>query len=473
YIYILYVYIIVFSHSVKKKATRLKASMECAIHVKEKESTNGQDVTDLMTCSLEMPHYKKDWSGQFEIQWYRNYYNSSQRIAIEDACDSTYVLSADDIGAMIQVGVTSVLNKDVKEYSSMIGPVHLSKTISDLVCQHLEKLSTNHDIEFQLTPNPVDATTMALLSAHLQKSKTLVIHFNRQKVKLRNSKNITILKQSYNSGLRIKLHAYSHFSTSASDVKDTLSETGAPISIRFKQSGETFQLLAKTDVERELLAILLRTCCQQAQNDSHPNIRVYQHVKNSNEMESFELGAQSTAAANTEQAFISKMLEPYYKSKRQSGTNGSTTVSRKATLTADSTSHLDFFSFSSDIPTSAMASPTTARDKGKDKDVSTTLRDVDDLFPLFESNDPATQQASSGEGGGGTEANENDKSGAWKKLELIDASQAKVATEEDLAKVSFEMAPGPGSKTRKKTGKQAFVSKKKNMLLRLLIPIHN
>ncbi|ETO21920.1 hypothetical protein RFI_15284 [Reticulomyxa filosa] len=76
-----------------------------------------------------------------------------------------------------------------------------------------------------------------------------------------------------------------------------------------------------------------------------------------------------------------------------------------------------------------------------------------------------TGGASSGdtasEGGGELQEGEDEaNNGAWKRMEFIDASQAKVATEEDLAKVSLDMAPAPGVASKKKKGKKPSVQKK-------------
>ncbi|ETO21921.1 hypothetical protein RFI_15285, partial [Reticulomyxa filosa] len=234
----------------------LKKSMQC--HICVKESKDETDVTNLMMCTLEMPNYenKGDLSGHVDIQWYRSC--NTEMLAIENACGVNYLLCADDIGSMIQVSVTSKANKDVTERSTMIGPIQINKKSSKTIHEHLERMA-KHDIEFTLTPDP---STMALLSTHLQKSKTVVLHLNRQKVKIRNSKNTTIQKESYNTGMKLKIHASGDDTTNG---KASLEAIPAPFTIWLKQGPQAYKFLAKTTFERDILAILLRTYCHQLQ----------------------------------------------------------------------------------------------------------------------------------------------------------------------------------------------------------------
>ncbi|ETO19447.1 spore coat protein sp96 [Reticulomyxa filosa] len=576
----------------------MKKSMQCHIRVNN-NSKDQRHVTNLMMCTLEMPNYKNkgDLSGHFDIQWYRSC--NTEMLPIENACSVNYLLCADDIGSMIQVGIISKANKDVKEHSTMIGPIMINKKSSEMIHECLEKMS-KHDIEFQLVPDPTDATTMALLSTHLQKSKTLVLHLNRQKVKIRNNKNTTVQKESYSTGMRVKLHAIGDDNT-LNEKQSSESAASAAFTIWLKQGPQAFKFLAKSSFERDTLAILLRTYCQQLKSAADQDISIYQHVRAANEASNLAeinggTGPAGEKTLSNDENLISKMLEPYSKNRSPAiGSASAAAAGRKATLSTSA-------SGVSRAPGDAEASVSNA---SWGDDGSTNASHIDELFPSFDSNElpanpnqpktkshrsaeynnvanassavntgsvtrltvttppassatitiPATATTTStstattstatattttatatttttaatanianasamsttspttstraaraptgsnrnlepvaaddanggadtaSEGGGELQLgedeadkmkamhntnyclmdkkkNNNHRSGAWKRMEFIDASQAKIATEEDLAKVALDMAPAPvATSTRKKKPKKAIAQK--------------
>lgn len=226
-------------------------------HAKANGNGNGKkgklDNCNLCIATLRFYDDSVDTS-RITVQWKRSYY--TQLLPIKNATKAKYMLSSDDIGSILKVEVRSKDNPDCYETALLPnGPVKMADVCARTAENNLLKISKQH-LEFTVEPDLSDANTLKLLGAAMKsaKSKFLVLHLNKDKVKLRTLKNSTIgeNKDQYNDAMKVSLSALN------------------PNRFSLRLSRERkYVFFTKTPLQRDNIAILLRCYIERLNQQRH------------------------------------------------------------------------------------------------------------------------------------------------------------------------------------------------------------
>merc|ERR1719420_916190 len=167
--------------------------------------------------------------------------------------------------------------------------------------ENLLKIGKQH-IEFTVEPDLSDANTQKLLGAAMKsaKSKVLVLHLNKDKVKLRTLKNSTIgeNKDQYNDAMKVSLSALN------------------PNRFSLRLSRERkYVFFTKTPLERDNIAILLRCYIERLnQQRRGGSLLCNFYLRLNNERTNYSAlhkkGAGDAADTLTRDQLVSKILAP-------------------------------------------------------------------------------------------------------------------------------------------------------------------
>ena len=230
------------------------------------------------------------------IQWNRSYF--TQLLSIKNANKTSYRISADDIGSIIKCEVRSKDNPDCYETAILKnGPVKMNKICTKIVQENLLKIA-KQQIEFRVEPDLSESNTSKLLSKIMKntKDKQLILHFNKDKIKLRTPKNSTIDKEQYNNSMKITLSAMN------------------PNRFSFKfSSSKKYVFLTKTPLQRDNIAILLRCYIERLQRNNN-NFLCEFYLRLSNEKTNNDILNKNNSINNgdtlTRDQLITKILAP-------------------------------------------------------------------------------------------------------------------------------------------------------------------
>jgi len=242
--------------------------------------------------------------GELTIQWNRSYF--TQLIPIKNAHRERYQLSADDVGSIIKVEVRSKDNPDCYETAVLKhGPIRMHSSCIRMAEENLQKIQKQH-IEFAVEPDLNDKKTQQLLAPQLQsaKSKTLILHFNKDKVKLRTPRNATIEKAEYNDLMKMALSALNP----------------CRFSLRLSEQRK-YVFLSRTPMERDNMAILLRCYIEKLKVERAVNggFQCYFYLRSSNERTNADILNKSGGGngdALTRDQLVSKILAPISSNRR-------------------------------------------------------------------------------------------------------------------------------------------------------------
>merc|ERR1712130_55676 len=179
------------------------------------------------------------------------------------------------------------------------GPIAMRKECADMVEENLLKINKQH-IEFEVEPDLSDSVTAKLISANSKsvKGKILILHFNKDKIKLRTPKNTTIEKEQYNDSMKITLSAIN------------------PKRFSFKlSSSKKYVFLTKTALDRDNIAIFLRCYIERLQRNNLFLCEFYLRLSNerrNNEIlnrDQMGMGTNSIITLTRDQ-LVSKILAP-------------------------------------------------------------------------------------------------------------------------------------------------------------------
>jgi len=253
--------------------------------------------TNLSVATLKWHDPEATDRGQLTIQWNRSYF--TELIPIKNANRDRYQLSADDIGSIIKVEVRSKDNPDCFETAVLKhGPIRMHSSCIRMAEDNLVKIQKQH-IEFVVTPDLSESNTAKLLASHLQsaKSQDLILHFNKDKVKLRTHKNATIEKREYNDLTKMTL--------SAMNPKR--------FSLRLSQERK-YVFMSKSPLERDHMAILLRCYIEKlkVEKSPHGGFQSYFYLRSSNERTNSDLMDKlgGNGETLTRKDLISNILAP-------------------------------------------------------------------------------------------------------------------------------------------------------------------
>eukprot|EP01084_Bolivina_argentea_P285341 489304_1 len=275
---------------------KLKCFIDIQIPNEFKENNNNNNNnnnTNLCELKLEFLDNTIDINNEISIQWNRSYF--TDLIPIKNANKLSYKLSADDIGSIIKVEVRSKNNPECYETSILKnGYIKMNKLCKKIVTENLLKI-TKQQIEFQVEPDLSDLNTSKQITKKLlNNSKYLILHFNKDKIKLRNNKNNTIDKEQYNDSMKIIL---SSINTNR-------------FSFKFS-STKKYVFFTKTSLERDNIAILLR-CYIEKLKLRYDDNQLY--LRLSNEKKNYEILNKSKGNNNyntlTRDQLVSKILAP-------------------------------------------------------------------------------------------------------------------------------------------------------------------
>merc|ERR1712176_872835 len=163
------------------------------------------------------------------------------------------------------------------------------------ICQRIVQdnlVKIKQHIEFQIEPDLTESNTSKLLSSHLKSTKTklLILHFNKDKIKLRTPKNATIDKEQYNDSMKIILSAIN------------------PNRFSFKfSSTKKYVFLTKTPLERDNIAILLR-CYIERLKRTNNNFLCEFYLRLNHERLNKNVGSNDNTL--TRDQLVSKILAP-------------------------------------------------------------------------------------------------------------------------------------------------------------------
>merc|ERR1712154_80322 len=176
-----------------------------------------------------------------------------------------------------------------------MGPISMHKQCADVVQENLLKVN-KQQIEFEVEPDLSDANTAKLISSNSKnvKGKVLILHFNKDKIKLRTPKNSTIEKEQYNDSMKIILSAMN------------------PKRFSFKlSSSKKYVFLAKSGLDRDNIAIFLRCYIERLQrNESflcEYYLRLSNERRNNEILNRDQMGGIITL---TRDQLVSKILAP-------------------------------------------------------------------------------------------------------------------------------------------------------------------
>jgi len=411
---------------------KIQETLKCFVKVdnEQKNANSNANYTNLTVAKLESLDESLD-ASTISVQWNRSYF--TQLIPIKNANKREYLLSADDIGSIIKAEVRSKDNPDCYEMAVLKhGPVAMSKVCADMVQENLVKIN-KQQIEFEVEPDVSDAATAKLMSAHSKsvKGKELVLHFNKDKIKLRTPKNSTIEKEEYNDSMGITLSALN------------------PRRFSFKLSGSRkYVFFAKSGSDRDNICIFLRCYIERLQRNNSSLCEFY--LRLANERKNHEIvnrDQMGSIITLTRDQLVSKILAPI------------------------SSNPGYLHSFQSNASMNGMLNAPISN--GAEPSQESAQYDVDQIFPDFngdskveteqeEQTTTATVTADDitfdDEDVPDLEA-QNAHKKAWKSLQFVE--NAKVATDQDLQKVSFGPAPPSKAKKKKKTKKKSKKKKKK------------
>merc|ERR1712176_1472620 len=412
---------------------KIQETLKCFVKVdnEQKNANSNANYTNMTVVKLEFLDESLD-ASTISVQWNRSYF--TQLIPIKNANKREHLLSADDIGSIIKVEVRSKDNPDCYETAVLKnGPVAMSKACADLVQENLVKIN-KQQIEFEVEPDVSDAATAKLMSAHSKsvKGKELVLHFNKDKIKLRTPKNSTIEKEEYNDSMGITLSALN------------------PRRFSFKLSGSRkYVFFAKSGSDRDNICIFLRCYIERLQRNNSSLCEFY--LRLANERKNHEIvnrDQMGSIITLTRDQLVSKILAPIssnpgylHSFQSNASMNGmlNAPISNGAEPSQESAQYdVDqiFPDFNGDSKVETEQQEQTA----------TTTVTADDI--TFDDEDVQDLEA------------QNAHKKAWKSLQFVE--NAKVATDQGLQKVSFGPAPtsSKGKKKKKKTKKKSKKKKK-------------
>merc|ERR1719242_2273152 len=225
---------------------KIQEKLKCYIQLEGPKgtSTKGSALNpNLSIATLKWldPDASEQDRGDLTIQWNRSYF--TELLPIKNANRMAYTLSADDIGSILKVEVRSKDNPDCYETAMLKhGPIRMHAASIRTAEDNLLKIQKQH-IEFTVEPDLSESNTAKLLSSQLQtaKTKTLILHFNKDKVKLRTPRGATIEKREYNDAMKMTLSAMNP----------------NRFSLRLSPDRK-YVFLSKSPMERDNMAILLR-----------------------------------------------------------------------------------------------------------------------------------------------------------------------------------------------------------------------
>merc|ERR1719242_166158 len=283
---------------------KTQQKLKCYIEVQgpngsgsSRDKRRGALNTNLSVATLKWHDPEATDRGELTIQWNRSYF--TELIPIKNANRERYQLSADDIGSIMKVEVRSKENPDCFETAVLKhGPIRMPSSCIRMAEDNLVKIQKQY-IEFVVTPDLSESNTAKLLSSHLQsaKSQDLILHFNKDKVKLRTHKNATIEKREYNDLTKMTLSAMNP----------------NRFSLRLSQERK-YVFLSKSPLERDNMAILLRCYIEKlkVEKSPHGGFQSYFYLRSSNERTNSDLMDKlgGNGETLTRKDLISNILAP-------------------------------------------------------------------------------------------------------------------------------------------------------------------
>eukprot|EP01083_Nonionella_stella_P306250 1071832_1 len=285
------------THSVIDKLIqneKVQEKLKCFIKVEANEAkSNAKEVTNLSVLRLEFLDASID-AKSISIQWNRSYF--TELINIKNANATKYKVSADDIGSIIKVEVRSKDNPECYQTAVLKhGAIKMHGQCTKTVEENLLKIA-KQQIEFEISPDLSDATTEKLISKATSAAKqSMILLFNKDKIKLRTHKNVTIDKEQYNDSMKMTLSAIS--------------------SNRFSfklSSSKKYVFLTKTAMQRDSIAILLRSYIERLRRNTH-NVLCELYLRISNERRNYETLNKAKGLGDnalTRDQLVSKILAP-------------------------------------------------------------------------------------------------------------------------------------------------------------------
>eukprot|EP01083_Nonionella_stella_P309909 1099238_1 len=265
---------------------KLQEKLKCFIRVEENE----RKVCNLSVLRVEFLDASVDVKS-ISFQWKRSY--GTELMSIKNANATQYKLSADDIGSIIHVEVRS---EDHPEYyqSAVLehGAIQMHAACSKTVQENMLKIK-KQQIEFEIAPDLSDAATETFVSSNSKASATggqqsMILLFNKDKIKWRTHKNVTVDKEKYNDSMKMTL-------ATTSDQRFSLKLS----------SSKKYVFLTRSAMERDNIAILLRS--YKYTQGLRRNVLCELYVRISNERRNYGTLNKSKL---TRDELVSKILAP-------------------------------------------------------------------------------------------------------------------------------------------------------------------
>ena len=277
---------------IQNDQTRKK--LKCYIEIERtliNEDENGNEnislcVDNLCIAKLKFVDPSIDVST-VSIQWQRSF--CGHIVPIQGANGLEYQLCADDIGGTIQCEVRLKDDTDCFEPAVLkSGAVKMSKICLKSTEQDLTQIDKSKEVQFEV----IEENT----------GNSLILQFNRDKVKLRTPKNETIDKEQYNTGMKVELC--------------TINPHRFTIKLA---SNKEYVIKAKSSLARDNIAILLRCCLEKLQRTNNKTIYEFYVISSDQKIHKNTLHSQSgnRAASGSgsdimgdPESVISKLLAP-------------------------------------------------------------------------------------------------------------------------------------------------------------------
>eukprot|EP01083_Nonionella_stella_P040596 110135_1 len=255
---------------------KLQQKLKCFIRVEENEAKSGANINEICNLSVlrvEFLDASVDVKS-ISFQWKRSY--GTELMSIKNANATQYKLSADDIGSIIHV---EVRYKDHPEYyqSAVLehGAIQMHAACSKTVQENMLKIK-KQQIEFEIAPDLSDAATETFVSSNSKASATggqqsMILLFNKDKIKWRTHKNVTVDKEKYNDSMKMTL-------ATTSDQRFSLKLS----------SSKKYVFLTRSAMERDNIAILLRSYKYTQRLRRNVLCELYVRMSNERRMRNYE-----------------------------------------------------------------------------------------------------------------------------------------------------------------------------------------